>query len=212
MTTTKQITALAADHTRTYVIALLFAAAAFAGAAMLARQETPSGWEAALFETINTWPEQLYRFFAVMTFLGSAWGAALGVAATFALRLYRLTWRLAASLLLGYGLALGIKALIGRERPAELIGDAHVRHAEAGLGFPSAHAMAITVIALTVWPYLSWPWRTLLAAVVIVVAVSRLYLGVHLPLDVAGGVALGVTIVAGLRLLPLAWRRRLRVN
>lgn len=65
-----------------------------------------------------------------------------------------------------------------------------------GYGFPSGHAQGST----TFWGYLAYhfkkPWLTLLAvAVIALVSLSRVYLGLHFPADVLGGVAIGLAIL-----------------
>jgi membrane-associated phospholipid phosphatase len=62
--------------------------------------------------------------------------------------------------------------------------------------FPSGHAQTAVVF----WGYLAWwlrRWWFSVAAVVLVAAVSfsRLYLGVHFPIDILGGLALGVLLL-----------------
>jgi membrane-associated phospholipid phosphatase len=66
-----------------------------------------------------------------------------------------------------------------------------------GPGFPSGHAQS----TLTFWGLgavlVRRPWFTALAVVVVAaVAFSRVYLGLHVPLDVVGGLALGAVVVA----------------
>jgi membrane-associated phospholipid phosphatase len=66
-----------------------------------------------------------------------------------------------------------------------------------GPGFPSGHAQS----TLTFWGLgavlVRRPWFTALAVVVVAaVAFSRVYLGLHVPLDVAGGLVLGTLVVA----------------
>jgi membrane-associated phospholipid phosphatase len=80
------------------------------------------------------------------------------------------------------------------------------------MGFPSWHAAAITVIMLTLLPYLRGKWRLAVPLLIAAVCISRLYLGVHIPLDIVGGVALGTAIVASIRILPQHIRVLLRID
>jgi undecaprenyl-diphosphatase len=40
--------------------------------------------------------------------------------------------------------------------------------------------------------YLTWPWATLLTAGAVTTGVARMYVGAHLPLDVVGGLGVGL--------------------
>ncbi|MDQ0199670.1 undecaprenyl-diphosphatase [Neobacillus ginsengisoli] len=67
-----------------------------------------------------------------------------------------------------------------------------ISHAK-NASFPSDHATAAFVIATTIWMWRKrdgWLWLVLAA----VVAFSRVWTGVHYPLDVIGGMFIGVTI------------------
>ncbi len=108
-------------------------------------------------------------------------------------------WRLAVGLLLAgagtYLAAKGIKDVVVRGRPDGLLTDVVVRGAAArGRGFLSGHA-AVAVAVLTV----AWPWlrrRGRIAGVVLATAVclARVHVAAHLPLDVVGGVGLGLMV------------------
>ncbi len=89
-----------------------------------------------------------------------------------------------------------LKPLFGRIRPCNALPPDQVRLLVGGskaFSFPSAHAANSFAMAATVsWgmPRLSFP-AFLIAALV---AYSRVYVGVHYPLDVVGGAVLGLLI------------------
>jgi undecaprenyl-diphosphatase len=104
-------------------------------------------------------------------------------------------------------LAYGIKAAVDRERPSAVYAepDPLVR-APHDHSFPSGHAATSFACATTLTffaPRLA-PAFFLLAAAI---AWSRVYVGVHYPLDVLGGAALGVVVAIALRMLLGALRR-----
>lgn len=196
-----------------FVAGLLLSLTAIGIGAFMAYDRPVPGWEQVWFLRINGWPESWRVAGLAVTALGSTWMAVVTVGVTFLLKLYWLAWRLAASIIAGYGITALMKLVVGRERPEAFLSDAQVRTTELAAGFPSGHAMLATVVMLTLLPYLPRGWRWVaVAAVIIPVAVSRIYLGVHFPLDVIGGVAMGMFIVCFVRLLPRAIRSALRLG
>lgn len=135
------------------------------------------------------------------------------VGMTYLLRLYWLSWRLALSIMVGYAAVYGLKVVFDRPRPEQLVDSAVTRTAESWPGFPSGHAMLITVIMLTLLPYLPRFWRWIFVpAMIAAVALSRIYLGEHMPLDVVGGIAIGAMVVCLIRILPQSVRTILRLG
>ncbi len=103
--------------------------------------------------------------------------------------------------------AYALKALVGRDRPPvhhprprPLV---HVPHSGS---FPSGHAatsFACAAILASAEPRLTAPFLVLAAAI----AFSRIYVGVHYPLDVVGGAVLGLAVATALRRLAGRLRR-----
>jgi undecaprenyl-diphosphatase len=104
--------------------------------------------------------------------------------------------------------AMGLKALFDRERPPLRYAepDPLVRTPHDG-SFPSGHA-ATSFAAATILSFAFPPFAPLLFALAAAVAWSRVYVGVHYPLDILGGALLGVLIALGIRFLVLGRRTR----
>lgn len=127
-----------------------------------------------------------YALMAVIALFGGSGGlfAALhmGLTALFVAGLYR-----------------GMKGLIRRPRPFRRHADivARVRPLDE-FSFPSGHtlhAVTFTIIALSYYPALSW----LLVPFTLLIAASRVVLGVHYPSDVLAATGLGA-VIAGISL------------
>jgi undecaprenyl-diphosphatase len=107
----------------------------------------------------------------------------------------------------------GLKALIPRDRPTVHHPEPRALvHVPGGHSFPSGHsAIAFACAGVLAWqaPRLA-PALFVLAALI---AWSRVYVGVHYPLDVLGGAVLGLLIATALRWLaanPPRSRRAMR--
>jgi membrane-associated phospholipid phosphatase len=96
-------------------------------------------------------------------------------------------------LVIGTAVWLGVKLvkpLIGRGRPAHHLDGVKVRgQDQTGLGYPSGHAAVSTTLALTATS--AGPARLAGLSVAAIAGSSRMYVGAHLPLDVAAGYAVG---------------------
>jgi membrane-associated phospholipid phosphatase len=106
-----------------------------------------------------------------------------------------------------------LKELFGTARPFEgdrLVSTASAERTALGHGFPSGHAQnAATFYLAYAFRYQRrWLWIAA-GMIVLLVGLSRLYLGVHLPEDVGGGFILGAIFAwaAGDWTGPRVWRR-----
>lgn len=170
-------------------------------------------WEVSLFSAINNWPDSLtWLFKAASVAQDSMWIAVVAVVITFALRMWRLAWRLAVSTIGGYALAFLLKHEIARPRPEYFFDNIHLRWPDTGMGFPSGHVMIITVITLSVLPYLPSRWRWIVPVLIVMMGLSRVYLGVHAPLDLIGGFAVGLLVVTAIRIMPQSLRVFFRLD
>lgn len=100
----------------------------------------------------------------------------------------------------GYAAVLALKAWLALPRPPE----AMALVAETGYGFPSGHAAAATIVYGGLALEYGWRDRPRLVAVgglVAAVSLTRVLLGVHYLGDVLAGVALGLVVIAGVRVL-----------
>jgi undecaprenyl-diphosphatase len=174
------------------------AAAAFVGLARHARRGEVGPLEERVFRTVNMLPNAVHRPLWVVMQGGSlaAVGVAAGTAALAGRRNTALRLGIAGSSV--WAFCKLVKYGIGRGRPSAHLGDVIVRGAaQSGLGFPSGHtAVAFTLagVAAPVFPLPAAATAALGAAGA--VAISRMYVGAHLPADIAGGVAVAAVVVS----------------
>ena len=89
-----------------------------------------------------------------------------------------------------------VKEIIERPRPAVLPLGAIVRDHATGYGFPSGHTTLAFAFATVLHPLLPPRLRWIPWAVATAVGLARMYVGVHWPMDIVGGAALGIAIGA----------------
>lgn len=140
-------------------------------------------------------------FFTLMSLIGGPSGvAAIAIVAVLALlikRRYRWAIYAAANIAGGGLLDMELKRYFARARPAV----AEMLRQASGYSFPSGHAMGSTVLFATL-SYLAirvlprWRWKSaalaLCTTLIISVALSRVYLGVHWISDVGAGIVAGL--------------------
>lgn len=163
------------------------------GVSLASSHQLPS-WEERLFVNIYNLPDSWRLPVLAITQMAGF----LSVVVITLLLLWRRRYSYAARLIWASGLCFLvvtlIKNLVDRARPFDLL-NLHAKDlAATGQGFPSGHTAQATVTALVLYPLIPPKWRWTLPIGVLLVAFSRIYLGVHAPLDIIGGLAIGFMI------------------
>jgi membrane-associated phospholipid phosphatase len=97
-----------------------------------------------------------------------------------------------------------MKVVVDRQRPSAELSGVHTILSASGPSFPSAHASRAFAVALLVWRNTNHRWGAAGIAIASLIALSRVYLGVHWPSDVAAGTLLGLLLA---RLMEYATKR-----
>ena len=87
------------------------------------------------------------------------------------------------------------KAVADRLRPYQVMAGAVLRQQPAhGTSFPSSHTAVTLAIAIALVPFLARPLAAAGIGYAVLVGWSRVYLGVHYPLDILGGAGIGMAV------------------
>jgi membrane-associated phospholipid phosphatase len=87
------------------------------------------------------------------------------------------------------------KAVADRPRPYEVVAGAVLRQEPAhGTSFPSSHTAVTVAVVIALVPFLPRALAVVGIGYAVLVGWSRVYLGVHYPLDVLGGAGIGMAV------------------
>lgn len=167
---------------------------AFVVATWFARRQTPGWGEIAVFQAVNGLPGWLY--YGVWPFMQYGVFATIPISAGVAALFRR--YRLAVLLLLTSGtiyvLAKVVKHIAQRGRPMDFLDTVYEREhfAVESLGYTSGHVAVAAAITTLSWFHLPGWVQRITVALVAIVAFGRMYVGAHLPLDMIGGIAMGI--------------------
>ena len=170
--------------------------------AMAARRDGVSQWEATTFRAVNDLPDSIYRPTWVVMQLGTLGAAPAAAGVAWLAGEGDLAVRLLAGGTGTWALSKLVKRVVRRPRPAVLLAGTRCRGRQAaGLGYLSGHAGVAVVLGAAALPHLGPAGRALALSAIPIVGLSRIYVGAHLPLDVAGGAALGLAVDAAVVLV-----------
>lgn len=200
---------LLADLTpaRAALVRLVVAVVALAALTVAISDQTFLRGEVGLLEAVNDVPTWAGWPLRVVMQLGTLWVALVVVALT--------AWRTArrgpapsvavlVAALIAFRLDNVLKDIVERPRPPAVLEGLHVRETIGGFGFPSGHTTMAFALAAALHPALPPRWRWAVWALAAVVGAGRLHVGVHWPMDVVGGAALGTAIGSAAWLLVTA--------
>lgn len=168
----------------------------------IAANRQVSLFEGQILDVFYRLPGPLTDLMYAITQTGSAGAVLVIVATTLVLKRRRLSALLLLNSLVTFAIVTIIKELVARPRPAEILSGVTVRLDQVtGFGFPSGHTAIATVLALTLMTSTPKKYHWALWLWIAAVAFSRMYLGVHAPLDIVGGVCIGIIVASAAGLI-----------
>lgn len=182
------------------VLVVVLASAAVAAGAREVRRNHLRDLEGRVFSALNGLSDQGHVPVWTVMQVGSL-GGAIGIGAAVASKgRPELGRRLATVGSVAWFASKGVKPFARRGRPVAVVAAARVLgRAQAGLGYPSGHAAVAAAMVSAASPRLDRRWLLPLSVGALGVGLTRVYVGAHMPLDVLGGLALGVGVERAVR-------------
>jgi membrane-associated phospholipid phosphatase len=194
--------ALFLPRRRTDLVQFAAAAIVLALTALPIDPRRVGGLEIAIFEAVNGLTGAVYWPVWVVMQCGQLLAVPVAAALALVARRFRLALELVLAGGSAYLLAKLVKEQVYRGRPGQLLEEVILRSAPpSGRGFVAGHAATAFALAVVAMPYLGKRARWLVVGIAGFVAIARVYVGAHLPLDIVGGAALGWMTASGVHLV-----------
>lgn len=190
---------------KTYSARLWLMIGALLMVSLIATTDFGASFERWVFEGIYQAIQPFQIVMKSVTGLGSFAMLLVAVVVAFAARQRRLALQFLIAGGLSVFVTLFLKALIARPRPFDVFDYVSSYDALAfGYGFPSGHTAIAFCIALLMFPVLAKTYRWIPIGLASLVALSRIGLGVHAPLDIIGGLLIaGICVAVVSKVYPL---------
>ena len=188
--------------------------AALFGASAALLKAGAVGWDARLFSFLNEVPPAVASVLTPLSrlFLPVGIIVAVAVIAGYVIARHRSILPVITGVAAAGGawaLAHVAKAIADRPRPYQAIAAAVLRQQPAhGTSFPSSHTAITVAVVIALLPFLPRALAAVAIAYAVLVGWSRVYLGVHYPLDILGGAGIGIAVGGAILLALGALLRR----
>lgn len=178
---------------RRHGVRLILALLALVLSALPLERGRISAAEESLFSAVNGLPDWFGWFLVPVMQLGNFLAVPLiALAALFLFKRARIAFDLALSGTAAWLLARLVKATIERGRPGDLLSDVIFRGPlDTGYGYISGHTAVAAALATVIAAYVGARGNAIVIVLAVLVGIGRIFVGAHLPLDVAGGAAMG---------------------
>lgn len=187
------------NHDVRTVVALLFVLIVLSAIAVSGKLFSA---ERSILLFLNSFPASFDIIMINITHFGSLAALYSSVFVILILGRKKLALGLLGAGMLAYLSAAALKAVVMQPRPAARWPEIVAREwGPVSYGFPSGHAALVTAMAVTLWPYVSKPYRPLLIILAVLVSLSRVTLGMHFIIDVIGGAVIGMIAAIVIRII-----------
>ena len=167
----------------------------------IAHQGHPGDFEQHLYTLLNGLPSDLETFFHLLYGIGALWALGLVVVAALLARRWRLARDMAIAGSLAWFVGRLLGGLVGVDESLAKSLDIVTRVGDGSPSFPVVRLAIVVAVVVTAAPYLTRPTRRVGQLLVVLLALSALYLGVGDPNAAFAAIALGWGLGAAVHLV-----------